>query len=105
MTTRLTKPPVDLRADRLETGARCLAAGTAILAVLVLLGWIVGSASLTSVAPRMVAMNPLTAVYIAIFALQILISSVWLQYFRYGPMEWIWRQLTYGKRLSIRGLD
>jgi signal transduction histidine kinase len=62
MTTRLTKPPVDLRADRLETGARCLAAGTAILAVLVLLGWIVGSASLTSVAPRMVAMNPLTAV-------------------------------------------
>ncbi|MES1222158.1 MAG: DUF418 domain-containing protein [Bacteroidota bacterium] len=24
------------------------------------------------------------------------------QYFRYGPAEWIWRQLTYGKRLQLR---
>jgi uncharacterized protein len=23
-------------------------------------------------------------------------------YFRFGPMEWIWRQLSYGKRLELR---
>jgi hypothetical protein len=27
---------------------------------------------------------------------------MWLKYFQYGPMEWIWRQLTYGKRLPLR---
>jgi len=24
-------------------------------------------------------------------------SGIWLSYFRYGPMEWLWRSLTYGK--------
>ncbi len=46
----------------------------------------------------------LTATLIAfgIFLLQIAISTLWLKYFAYGPMEWIWRQLTYRKRLSLR---
>jgi uncharacterized protein len=35
-----------------------------------------------------------------VFALQILFSSLWLRYFRFGPVEWIWRQLTYGKVIS-----
>lgn len=42
-----------------------------------------------------------TLIGIAIFAAQIAVSGVWLRLFRYGPMEWIWRQLTYGKRLSL----
>ena len=42
-----------------------------------------------------------TLIAIAIFAIQIVISSLWLRYFEYGPMEWIWRQLTYRKRLSL----
>ena len=25
-------------------------------------------------------------------------SSIWLQYFEFGPMEWVWRSLTYWKR-------
>lgn len=29
-------------------------------------------------------------------------STYWLTHFRYGPAEWIWRQLTYGKRLPLR---
>jgi len=24
-------------------------------------------------------------------------SSVWLAYFKFGPFEWLWRTLTYGK--------
>lgn len=33
---------------------------------------------------------------------QIIFCILWLRYFRFGPLEWIWRMLTYGKRLSIR---
>jgi len=43
-----------------------------------------------------------TLIALAIFLFQIIISTVWLKYFSYGPMEWIWRQLTYGKRLNLR---
>lgn len=38
---------------------------------------------------------------VIVFTLQILISKLWLQYFEFGPLEWIWRQLTYGKFLTI----
>lgn len=37
-----------------------------------------------------------------IFAWQVLFSTVWLRSFRFGPIEWIWRQLTYGKWIDIR---
>ncbi len=33
---------------------------------------------------------------------EIMFSTYWLKYFRYGPIEWIWRQLTYGKRLQLK---
>ena len=36
---------------------------------------------------------------ICIYILQILYSNLWFKYFNYGPFEWIWRMLTYGKRL------
>ena len=42
-----------------------------------------------------------TLITLAIFVFQIALSSLWLKYFRYGPMEWIWRQLTYRRRLSL----
>ncbi|WP_152658210.1 DUF418 domain-containing protein [Oceanobacillus sp. CFH 90083] len=32
-----------------------------------------------------------------IFAIQIIISKYWLRHFRFGPCEWLWRSLTYGK--------
>ena len=39
---------------------------------------------------------------LAIFAWQIAFSMIWLRYFRFGPVEWIWRQMTYGKRIPNR---
>jgi len=33
---------------------------------------------------------------------EIVFSTYWLKSFRYGPAEWIWRQLTYWKRLQLR---
>lgn len=43
-----------------------------------------------------------TLIAFGIFLFQILISWLWLKRFQYGPMEWIWRQLTYRQRLSLR---
>jgi uncharacterized protein len=34
---------------------------------------------------------------ITIFALQVVASAWWLERFRFGPAEWLWRTLTYGK--------
>lgn len=43
-----------------------------------------------------------TLIAFGIFLFQILTSSLWLKYFSYGPMEWIWRQLTYRRRIRLR---
>ncbi|MDG5800159.1 DUF418 domain-containing protein [Marinilabiliaceae bacterium ANBcel2] len=37
-----------------------------------------------------------------IFALQIPFSILWLRYFRFGPLEWLWRSLTYLKVQSFK---
>ena len=37
-----------------------------------------------------------------IYALQIPLSNLWLAYFRFGPMEWLWRVMTYGKAPLVR---
>ncbi|KMK74648.1 hypothetical protein AB990_19320 [Alkalihalobacillus pseudalcaliphilus] len=34
---------------------------------------------------------------IFIFIAQVVVSFYWLRLFRYGPLEWIWRNVTYGK--------
>jgi uncharacterized protein len=43
----------------------------------------------------------LAGVVVAIWAVQILLSVLWLWYFRFGPVEWCWRTLTYGERQPI----
>jgi uncharacterized protein len=37
-------------------------------------------------------------VVIAIWAFQLIASPVWLRYFQFGPLEWVWRSLTYHHR-------
>ncbi|WP_455662604.1 DUF418 domain-containing protein [Pradoshia sp.] len=37
-----------------------------------------------------------------IFAIQVWVSGIWLRYFRFGPFEWVWRSLTYGKRQPMK---
>lgn len=37
-----------------------------------------------------------------IWVVQISLSVLWLQRFRFGPVEWIWRALTYGERPPLR---
>ena len=34
---------------------------------------------------------------IIVFIIQIFLSTIWLRYFNYGPLEWLWRSATYKK--------
>ncbi|GAA0270234.1 DUF418 domain-containing protein [Halobacterium noricense] len=38
----------------------------------------------------------------AIWVVQAALSMLWLRQFRFGPMEWLWRTLTYGERQPLR---
>jgi len=38
----------------------------------------------------------------ATWALQIIWSHIWLRYFRFGPLEWAWRSLTYWKKQPMK---
>lgn len=43
---------------------------------------------------------------LAVYIIEIAICALWLSCFRFGPLEWIWRCLTYGRLFSIfRGKD
>ena len=37
-------------------------------------------------------------VVFSIWLFQMIISPIWLKYFQFGPLEWIWRNLSYQKR-------
>ncbi|MFL5355498.1 DUF418 domain-containing protein [Archangium sp.] len=42
------------------------------------------------------------ALTLAVFALQVPFSHWWLSRFRFGPAEWLWRSLTYGRAQPMR---
>lgn len=41
-------------------------------------------------------------IVLAVYVLQMLFSGLWLSAFRFGPLEWVWRMLTYGKWFRLR---
>jgi uncharacterized protein len=43
----------------------------------------------------------LWAIVLAVWALQLIWSPLWLSRFEMGPLEWIWRRLSYGKPVRI----
>lgn len=42
---------------------------------------------------------------LALFALQVVLSRLWLRWFRFGPMEWLWRSVTYLRVPPMRRSD
>ena len=46
---------------------------------------------------------PSLAILLAVWAVELLWSKPWLSRFTYGPAEWLWRRLTYGRRIKGRG--
>jgi len=41
-------------------------------------------------------------VVLAVWIVNLAISPVWLKYYRFGPLEWLWRSLTYWKKQPMR---
>jgi uncharacterized protein len=37
-----------------------------------------------------------------IWAVQLAIAPIWIRHFEFGPLEWLWRSLTYGKAQPMR---
>lgn len=43
----------------------------------------------------------LTAIVFGVWALQLIWSPLWLSRFSMGPLEWLWRRLSYGRGVSM----
>jgi uncharacterized protein len=48
--------------------------------------------------------GPLIWLFIAVilFVVQIILSHMWLKRFKFGPAEWVWRSLTYGRKQPLK---
>ena len=44
----------------------------------------------------------LMLVFAAVSVVQLLFAVLWLRAFRFGPMEWLWRSLTYWRRQPLQ---
>ena len=49
-----------------------------------------------------VSVAPAFALGVAVYSLQAGVSTLWLRRYRFGPLEWLWRVLMYGKIQPIR---
>ncbi len=49
-----------------------------------------------------VSMVGFESIALTVFIVQVLWSHWWLKRFNFGPMEWLWRSLTYGKAMVMR---
>ncbi len=41
-------------------------------------------------------------IVVAVWAVQLILSPIWLRYFLFGPLEWLWRSLVYLERQPFR---
>jgi len=69
--------------------------GTSILMLFVFHGWALGLFGVLT-RPQLYIVVGLT------WAVMLLWSKPWLERFRYGPLEWLWRCLTYGRFFALR---
>lgn len=49
-----------------------------------------------------VSMVGYESIALAVYIVQVIWSHWWLERFHFGPMEWLWRSLTYGKVMVMR---
>jgi uncharacterized protein len=48
-----------------------------------------------------VSRDMLLAIVASVWVLQLIWSPLWLSRFKMGPLEWVWRRLSYGKPVAI----
>ena len=66
-----------------------------VIASVLFLGWGFGLAGRFDYAAQLF-------IVVAIWIVQLIVSPIWLQSFRFGPAEWLWRTLTYGRAQPMR---
>jgi uncharacterized protein len=45
---------------------------------------------------------PVALLVAVLYAGQLVLSRAWLRRYRFGPVEWLWRSLTYGRWQPMR---
>lgn len=45
---------------------------------------------------------PVFVLGVGVYAVQLLLSQIWLRHYRFGPIEWCWRTLMYGRRQPMK---
>jgi uncharacterized protein len=43
-----------------------------------------------------------SAIVVGVWTLQLIWSPLWLSRFTMGPLEWVWRRLSYGRSIPLR---
>lgn len=43
-------------------------------------------------------LNEFLSIVFSVWIFQLTLSSIWLTYFQYSPLEWLWRSLSYLKK-------
>ena len=38
----------------------------------------------------------------SVWLFQMIISPIWLKYFKFGPLEWLWRSMTYWRKQPMK---
>jgi uncharacterized protein len=41
-------------------------------------------------------------VVFSVWLFLLIASPIWLRHFRFGPMEWVWRSLTYWRKQPMK---
>ena len=44
----------------------------------------------------------LWGIVLMIWLVQLTVSTLWLKRYRIGPLEWVWRRLTYNQPIALR---
>jgi uncharacterized protein len=66
-----------------------------VTASVLFLGWGFGLAGRFDYATQLL-------IVVAVWIVQLVVSPIWLQTWRFGPAEWLWRTLTYGSMQPMR---
>jgi uncharacterized membrane protein YeiB len=51
---------------------------------------------------HLTTVTPVVALSLVLIVAQSLLSRLWLRYFRYGPVEWLWRTVTWLRPVTLR---
>ncbi|MDI1475127.1 DUF418 domain-containing protein [Polyangium sp. y55x31] len=70
--------------------------GQSLASTFVFYGWGLGLAS------RVIHAWWALPITLGIFTLQVIFAHAWLARFRFGPMEWVWRSMAYGRMQPLR---